>query len=94
MQPTSAGTSDLHERQRLQRPGAWRLHAPGTEGFIPANGNLTDPGHSAGYYSRARGLGADDMLLTSAGLWIASDNLDGNTSCGGQSGYAGIWLAV
>ena len=45
---------------------------------------------SAGYYSRARGLGADDMLVTSAGLWIASDNFDGSDTCGGVSGHAGI----
>jgi hypothetical protein len=30
------------------------------------------------------------MLLTSAGLWIASDNFGGGTSCGGVSGYAGL----
>ena len=30
------------------------------------------------------------MLLTSAGLWIASDNFGGNTSCGGKSGFAGL----
>ena len=45
---------------------------------------------TAGLYSRSRGHGADDMLLTNAGLWIASDNFGGNTQCGGLSGYAGI----
>ncbi len=35
-------------------------------------------------------LGADDMLLTSAGLWIASDNDAGTDTCGGVSGLAGI----
>ena len=30
------------------------------------------------------------MLVTSAGLWIASDNLDGSDTCGGVSGHAGI----
>jgi hypothetical protein len=30
------------------------------------------------------------MLLTSAGLWIASDNFDGSTNCGPESGLAGI----
>ena len=40
--------------------------------------------------TRARGLGADDMLLTSAGLWIASDNFDGSSTCAGVYGYAGI----
>jgi len=47
---------------------------------------------AAGLYSRSRGHGADDMLLTNAGLWIASDNFGGNTQCGGVSGYAGICL--
>ena len=32
------------------------------------------------------------MLVTSAGLWIASDNLDGSDTCGGVSGHAGICL--
>jgi hypothetical protein len=30
------------------------------------------------------------MLLTGVGLWIASDNFGGGTSCGGVSGFAGI----
>jgi hypothetical protein len=63
-------------------PGA--IAAPGMEGLDPATGNLTfNP-------TRDRGLGADDMLLTSGGLWIASDNSDGSSSCGGVYGYAGI----
>jgi len=32
-----------------------------------------------------RGLGADDMPVTTAGLWIASDNLDHAQYCGGVS---------
>jgi hypothetical protein len=72
-------------------PGGY--NAPGMEGLDPANGNLyITPDNSAGYYSRARGLGADDMLLTSAGLWIASDNLDGSQTCGGLYGRSGICL--
>ena len=42
--------------------------------------------------TRARGLGADDMLITSAGLWIASDNAFGASQCGGIGGHAGICL--
>jgi len=30
------------------------------------------------------------MLLTSAGLWIASDNFNNVGDCGGVSGHAGI----
>ena len=61
------------------------------EGLDPANGALyINSSGSAGYYSRARGFGADDMLVTSAGLWIASDNFEGSDTCGGVFGKAGI----
>jgi hypothetical protein len=63
-------------------PGA--ISAPGMEGLSPATGKLTfNP-------TRARGLGADDMLRTAAGLWIASDNLGGSDTCAKVSGHAGI----
>ena len=72
-----------------QGPGAYP--APGMEGVDPANGALyINSAGTAGYYSRARGLGADDMLVTGAGLWIASDNLNNGTQCGGVFGHAGI----
>jgi hypothetical protein len=65
-------------------PGA--VSAPGMVGLNPATGAINfNPG-------RARGLGADDMLVTSAGLWIASDNFDGSSTCAGVYGYAGICL--
>jgi hypothetical protein len=70
--------------------------APGMAGLSESTGQLAfDP-------TRSRGLGADDMLLTSAGLWIASDNLSGTETvngktepftsdmCGGVGGRAGI----
>jgi hypothetical protein len=72
-------------------PGA--IPDNGLAGLTPgaAGGSLIlNSGGTAGMYSRSRGHGADDMLLTSAGLWIASDNFGGRTSCGGVSGYAGI----
>jgi hypothetical protein len=72
-------------------PGA--IPAPGLAGLTPgpAGGSLIlNSGGTAGLYSRSRGHGADDMLLTSAGLWIASDNFGGNTSCGGKSGFSGL----
>jgi hypothetical protein len=85
-----------HERYSMNQeacntlgPGGY--NAPGMEGLDPANGHLyVNSGGTAGYYSRARGLGADDMLVTSTGLWIASDNFDGSSTCGGVSGLAGI----
>jgi hypothetical protein len=65
-------------------PGA--ISAPGMEGLSPASGALTfNP-------TRARGLGADDMLITPAGLWIADDDYDQSQSCGGVSNLAGICL--
>ena len=67
-------------------PGA--IPAPGMAGLNPTTGALfTNSAGTAGYYSRARGLGADDMLITGAGLWIASDNFEGSASCGGVQGH-------
>lgn len=40
--------------------------------------------------NRGRGLGADDLLRTSAGLWIASDNQSNTAMCAGRSGHMGI----
>jgi hypothetical protein len=63
-------------------PGA--VSAPGMVGLNPATGAVTfNP-------TRARGLGADDMVITGAGLWVASDNADGSGTCGGFSGHAGV----
>jgi hypothetical protein len=71
--------------------GTGAYNAPGMEGVDPANGALyINSAGTAGYYSRARGIGAAGMLITSAGLWIASDNLSGSNTCGGVSGLAGI----
>ena len=65
-----------------QGPGA--VSAPGMEGLSASTGALTfNP-------TPARGLGADDMLDTSAGLWIASDNMNNGIQCAGKSGHAGI----
>jgi len=64
--------------------GPGGISAPGMEGLSPSSGLLTfNP-------TRSRGKGADDMLMTSAGLWIASDNFQNSVSCGHVSGHAGI----
>ena len=64
--------------------GTGAVAAPGFEGLSATTGTLTfNP-------TRGRGLGADDMLITSAGLWIASDNLNNTSQCAGKSGHAGI----
>jgi hypothetical protein len=66
--------------------------APGIEGLDPAAGSTLLNSQGTALYTRARGLGADDMLITSAGLWIASDNYQGSQSCGGVNGLAGLCL--
>lgn len=65
---------------------------PGMGGINPTTGaTITAPGNPLqGLYVRGRGLGADDMVLTSAGLWIASDNAQNTSTCGGVSGKRGI----
>ena len=61
-----------------------RISAPGFEGLSPATGRLIfNP-------TRARGIGADDMLVTSGGLWIASDNAFGSQMCAHVNGLSGI----
>jgi len=73
------------------KQGKGAIPAPGLAGLRPASGSLIlNSSGKAGLYSRSRGHGADDMLITGAGLWVASDNFGGQTSCGGASGYAGI----
>jgi len=67
--------------------GSGAIAAQGMEALSPGTGLvLTNPPA----YTRGRGEGADDMLVTSAGLWIASDNDTNTNSCGGVSGHAGI----
>ena len=69
-------------------PGAYT--ATGMEGLSPTTGALyLNKAQTAGYYERSRGIGADDMLVTSAGLWIASDNEGNSQTCGFVSGA--IW---
>jgi hypothetical protein len=63
-------------------PGA--VPAPGMVGLSPSTGAVVfNP-------TRGRGLGADDMLVTGAGLWIASDNAFSADNCAHIGGHAGI----
>ena len=68
-------------------------------GTTPGPGGIVQPGLGAvnpttGAHqpsaNRGRGLGAADMLRTSAGLWIASDNQANTNTCAGVSGRMGI----
>jgi hypothetical protein len=84
-----------HERwadnpRGCNEPGPGAIPAPGMGAFTPDGSLLTKVNGTAGRYSRARGFGADDMLRTSAGLWIASDNFDDSVTCDGVTGHAGI----
>ena len=66
------------------RPGPGARSAQGVGGLSPRNGALVYAPN------RSRGLGADDLLVTAKGLWIASDNTGGSSQCGGRGGHAGI----
>jgi hypothetical protein len=73
--------------------GRGAIPAPGLGGFTAgaSGGRLrTNSSGNAGLYSRDRGLGADQILRTGAGIWVASDNEAGSDMCGGVSGHAGI----
>lgn len=66
--------------------GTGAIPAPGMECLSPKTGALTfNP-------TRARGIGADDMIITPEGLWIASDNWQNSNMCGGVKNLAGICL--
>jgi len=66
--------------------GPRAIPAPGIEGLSPQTGALTfNP-------TRARGIGADDMIITPEGLWIASDNWENSNMCGRVKDLAGICL--
>jgi len=84
-----------HERwadnpRGCDNPGAGAIPAPGMGGFTAGGSLLTNTSGTKGRNSRARGFGADDMLRTPAGLWIASDNFDVSATCGNVTGHAGI----
>jgi hypothetical protein len=72
-----------------QGPGA--IVASGMEALNRTTGKLLlNAKGTAGLYTRGRGLGADDMVITKAGLWIGSDNFTGGTMCGGVQDMGGI----
>jgi hypothetical protein len=67
-------------------PGA--VADPGLQGLNPSDGTVVTSGGTP-VYSMSR-ANADDMLVTSAGLWIASTNRYGFATCMGVSGHAGV----
>jgi hypothetical protein len=66
------------------RAGVGSFPSPGLSHVSVTNG-ARQPGAT-----RGRGLGAVDLLRTSAGLWIASDNQANTSACGGSSQRMGI----
>jgi hypothetical protein len=72
-----------NNRHGCNKAGPGAIRAPGMAGLSPAGAVTYDP-------TRSRGRGADDMLLTSSGLWVASDNFHGSDRCGRRFGHAGI----
>jgi hypothetical protein len=83
----------FNNQNACNKAGSGAIPDPGLAGLAPGptGGSLilNSPG-TAGLYSRSRGHGADDMLLNGDGLWVASDNFGGGTSCGGQAGFSGL----
>jgi hypothetical protein len=72
--------------------GAGAIPSQGLGGFTHSGSVLTASGGTTGLYTRGRGLGADQIYRTSAGIWIASDNESGTDTCGNASGLAGLCL--
>ena len=92
----AADTNDVyvggHERwannsRGCDYAGTGAVSRPGLGALSPSTGLATSWNPT-----RARGLGADDMIVTTnpPGLWIASDNAYGSDTCGGVYGKAGI----
>jgi hypothetical protein len=61
---------------------------PGLQGLNPSTGTVEAPGGTPTYSSSK--ANADDMVVTSAGLWIASSNRFDSNVCDGVHGHAGI----
>jgi hypothetical protein len=83
----------FNNQNACNKAGPGAIPAPGLAGLTPgpAGGSLIlNSASTAGLYSRSRGHGSDDMILAAGGLWIASDNFGGGTSCGGQAGFSGL----
>jgi hypothetical protein len=70
--------------QGCDQAGPGAIAHPGLTEVSPTNG-AAQPGPD-----RGRGVGAEDLLRTTAGLWVASDNFLGIDTCAGKSGHMGI----
>jgi hypothetical protein len=70
-------------------PGA--VPDQGLQGLNASTGKVVVNSKGAAVYSMSR-ANADNMMITSAGLWISSTNRFGSQNCGGSPGHAGICL--
>jgi hypothetical protein len=77
-------------------PGDGAVADPGMAG-LHLDGSLWTNSSGGPRYTRSRGKGADGMLVTSTGLWIASDDglvvgtkFEYDQTCNGVSSHAGI----
>jgi hypothetical protein len=71
-------------------PGTGAVQDYGLQGLHPGTGTAElRSGHARWTMSRAN---ADSMLITRAGLWIASTNRYGADACNGVGGHAGLCL--
>jgi hypothetical protein len=61
----------------------------GLQGLNPATGTVLTNSQGKPLYHMSKANG-DDMLITSAGLWIASTNRFGDNTCEGASDHSGI----
>jgi hypothetical protein len=68
-------------------PGAIKDY--GLQGLNPVNGQVDLRATGQPVYTMSRANG-DNMLITSAGLWISSTNRFGSQSCGQVPGHSGI----
>jgi hypothetical protein len=62
---------------------------PGLQGHSPSTGGVLVNATGKAIYSMSR-ANADDMLITGAGLWIASTDRFGSSFCGSVGGHSGI----
>ena len=72
----------------VESPGMGAMYAAGPdagESILDGTGKDPATGYYVNKYNKGRGIGATDMVITPAGLWIASDNAQNVDSCGKTS---------
>jgi hypothetical protein len=79
----------INNRNGCDNAGPRAIPDPGLEGLTTAGAPELSGGRARYTMSKAN---ADDMLITRAGLWIASSNRWDSDSCGPGAGHSGICL--